>query len=139
MKKLNVKNNVFLIAQESWKGCRKLDYYLILKNGKKYYAFSRDYSRRCHILCQGESQLRPIGLAFLRPSWYNKNSLDGGKSAPLRWLCGIQEIMSTFSRPLTEKRRLPRKPTYQASKQAASQGRCVNGLTPTGDGNVERI
>ena len=69
--------------------------------------------------------------------------------------------MRTFSRPLTEKRRLPRKPTYQASKQAASQGRCVlmalpqqgtsivlevvteesviacvNGLTPTGDGNV---
>ena len=43
--------------------------------------------------------------------------------------------MRTFSRPLTEKRRLPRKPTYQASKQAASQGRCVNGLTPTGDGN----
>ena len=44
--------------------------------------------------------------------------------------------MRTFSRPLTEKRRLPRKPTYQASKQAASQGRCVNGLTPTGDGNI---
>ena len=44
--------------------------------------------------------------------------------------------MRTFSRPLTEKRRLPRKPTYQASKQAASQGRCVNGLTPTGDGNL---
>ena len=44
--------------------------------------------------------------------------------------------MRTFSRPLTEKRRLPRKPTYQASKQAASQGRCVNGLTPTGDGNT---
>ena len=83
----------------------------------------------------GKSQLKSVGLAFLRPSWYNKNSLDGGKSAPLRWLCGIQEIMRTFSRPLTEKRRLPRKPTYQASKQAASQGRCVNGLTPTGDGN----
>ena len=44
--------------------------------------------------------------------------------------------MRTFSRPLTEKRRLPRKPTYQASNQAASQGRCVNGLTPTGDGNL---
>ena len=44
--------------------------------------------------------------------------------------------MRTFSRPLTEKRRLPRKPTYQASNQAASQGRCVNGLTPTGDGNI---
>lgn len=29
-----------------------LDYYLVLKNGKKYYAFSRDYSRRCHDLCQ---------------------------------------------------------------------------------------
>ena len=47
--------------------------------------------------------------------------------------------MRTFSRPLTEKRRLPRKPTYQASKQAASQGRCVNGLTPTGDGNFTAI
>ena len=45
--------------------------------------------------------------------------------------------MRTFSRPLTEKRRLPRKPTYQASKQAASQGRCVNGLTPLGDGNLD--
>ena len=83
----------------------------------------------------GKSQLKSVGLAFLRISWYNKNSLDGGESAPLRWLCGIQEIMRTFSRPLTEKRRLPRKPTYQASKQAASQGRCVNGLTPLGDGN----
>ena len=60
MKKLNVKNNVFLIAQESWKGCRKLDYYLILKNGKKYYAFSRDYSRRCHILCQGATPVNTI-------------------------------------------------------------------------------
>ena len=92
-----------------------------------------------HSRCQGESQLKPIGLAFLRPSWYNKNSLDGGESAPLRWLCGIQEIMRTFSRPLTEKRRLPRKPTYRASNQAASQGRCVNGLTPLGDGNFKRI
>ena len=44
--------------------------------------------------------------------------------------------MRTFSRPLTEKRRLPRKPTYQASNQAASQGGCVNGLTPLGDGNI---
>ena len=60
MKKLNVKNNVFLIAQESWKGCRKLDYYLILKNGKKYYAFSRDYFRRCHILCQGATPVNTI-------------------------------------------------------------------------------
>ena len=87
----------------------------------------------------GKSQLKSVGLAFLRPSWYNKNSLDGGESAPLRWLCGIQEIMRTFSRPLTEKRQLPRKPTYQASKQAVSQGRCVNGLTPTGDGNKSSI
>ena len=54
-----------------------------------------------------------------------KTAQAGVKSAPLRWLCGIQEIMRIFSRPLTEKRRLPRKPTYQASKQAASQGRCV--------------
>ena len=60
MKKLNVKNNVFLIAQESWKGCRKLDYYLVLKNGKKYYAFSRDYSRRCHTLCQGATPVNTI-------------------------------------------------------------------------------
>lgn len=44
--------------------------------------------------------------------------------------------MRTFSRPLTDKRRLPRKPTYRASNQAASQGRCVNGLTPLGDGNL---
>ena len=64
-----------------------------------------------------------------------KTAQAGVKSAPLRWLCGIQEIMRIFSRPLTEKRRLPRKPTYQASNQAASQGCCVNGLTPLGDGN----
>ena len=68
-----------------------------------------------------------------------KTAQAGVKSAPLRWLCGIQEIMRIFSRPLTEKRRLPRKPTYQASNQAASQGRCVNGLTPTGDGNFKSI
>mgnify|MGYP000064937724 CR=1 FL=1 len=92
-----------------------------------------------HSRCQGESRLKTIGLAFLRPSWYNKNSLDGGQSAPLRWLCGIQGIMRTFSRPLTDKRRLPRKPTYRASNQAASQGRCVNGLTPLGDGNMKML
>ena len=44
--------------------------------------------------------------------------------------------MRIFSRPLTEKRRLPRKPTYQASNQAAFQGGCVNGLAPLGDGNL---
>ena len=64
-----------------------------------------------------------------------KSAQAGVKSAPLRWLCGIQEIMRIFSWPLTEKRRLPRKPTYQASNQAAFQGGCVNGLTPLGDGN----
>ena len=65
-----------------------------------------------------------------------KTAQAGVKSAPMRWLCGIQEIMRIFSRPLTEKRRLPRKPTYQASNQAAFQGGCVNGLAPLGDGNL---
>ena len=68
-----------------------------------------------------------------------KTAQAGVKSAPLRWLCGIQEIMRIFSRPLTEKRRLPRKPTYQASNQAAFQGGCVNGLAPLGDGNSSMV
>ena len=77
-----------------------------------------------------------LGWLFYSHHDIIKTAQAGVKSAPLRWLCGIQEIMRIFSRPLTEKRRLPRKPTYQASNQAASQGGCVNGLTPLGDGNI---
>lgn len=48
MKKVNLKNNIFLIAKKSEMKKKKLDYYLIFPNGDEEYAFTRNYSTACY-------------------------------------------------------------------------------------------
>ena len=53
----------------------------------------------------GKSQLKSVGLAFLRPSWYNKNSLDGGESAPAKMVMrdtrDYENILTAINRKKT--------------------------------------
>lgn len=48
MKKVNLKNNIFLIVKKSRSNRRKLDYYLIFPSGDEEYAFTRNYSTACY-------------------------------------------------------------------------------------------
>lgn len=52
MKKLNLKNNVFLVAKDVQKEERMLDYYLRLPDGTEEYVFSKRYSSVCYGRCK---------------------------------------------------------------------------------------
>lgn len=52
MKKIKIKNNIFLIAKRSSKDKNKLDYYLRMPSGKYEYAFTRKYSMLCYNVCK---------------------------------------------------------------------------------------
>lgn len=48
MKKVNLKNNIFLVVKKSKNKAKKLDYYFKLPNGDIKYAFTRRYSTTCY-------------------------------------------------------------------------------------------
>ena len=50
MKKISIKNNIFMIAKKN--GQRKLDYYLKMRDGREYYMFTRDHSASCYEICK---------------------------------------------------------------------------------------
>lgn len=52
MKKLKLKNNVFLVAKEVQKDKRTLEYYLRLPDGTEEYVFSKEYSSVCYRVCK---------------------------------------------------------------------------------------
>lgn len=52
MKKLNLKNNLFLVAKEVQKDKRTLEYYLRLPDGTEEYLFSKNYSSVCYGRCK---------------------------------------------------------------------------------------
>ena len=49
-----VKTNVLVVAIKNFKGKDKLlDYYLVLPNGERIYAFSRKYTDNTYHMCKG--------------------------------------------------------------------------------------
>ena len=52
MKKLNLKNNVFLVAKEVQKERRTLEYYLRMPDGTEKYIFSKNFSSACYGVCK---------------------------------------------------------------------------------------
>lgn len=65
MSKKSVKNNVFLVAQKSKRG-KKLDYYFELPDGKREYAFTRDYSAICYMTCKSRVPVNQVLFARKR-------------------------------------------------------------------------
>lgn len=56
-----VKTNVMVIAVKNFKGRDKLnDYYLVLPNGEKIYAFSRKYTDNTYKMCKGGVRLNDL-------------------------------------------------------------------------------
>lgn len=51
MRKLRVRNNIFVVARKSVKG-RKLDYYMQMPDGKENYMFTKNYSTECYQICR---------------------------------------------------------------------------------------
>ena len=60
MTKMLLENSVGIIARKSAKKYRMLDYYLVLKNGDMFYAFSRNYSRGCYDLCRSRVPVNTV-------------------------------------------------------------------------------
>lgn len=60
MKKMKVKNNIFLVARKSKKDRKQLDYYLQMPTGKYEYAFTRRYSGTCYEICKSGIPLNTI-------------------------------------------------------------------------------
>ena len=63
MKKLNLKNNIFLVAKKvsnNGEEERQLDYYLRLSDGSEVYAFTRNYSTVCYEACKCGSPVNKI-------------------------------------------------------------------------------
>lgn len=60
MSKRRVGNNIFLVAKKSETKKRKLDYYLELPDGKREYAFTRDYSAICYMACKSGMPINDI-------------------------------------------------------------------------------
>jgi hypothetical protein len=52
MKKMNLRNNIFLVAKKSGMNERKLDYFLRLPDGAECYAFTRNHSSVCYEACK---------------------------------------------------------------------------------------
>ena len=52
MKKLNLKNNIYLVARKSDNTKGKLDYYLRMQDGTERYAFTRKFSNTCYQNCK---------------------------------------------------------------------------------------
>ena len=56
-----VRTNVLVIAVKNFKGKDKLiDYYLILPDGEKIYAFSRRYSDNTYKMCKGGVRINDL-------------------------------------------------------------------------------
>lgn len=56
-----VKTNVLVLAVKNFKGEKKLtDYYLILPDGEKVYAFSKTYTDNTYNLCKGGMRLNAL-------------------------------------------------------------------------------
>lgn len=66
MAKKSVNNNIYLVAQKSDKKERKLDYYLELPNGKREYAFTRNYSAICYMACKSKVPVNRVLYARKR-------------------------------------------------------------------------
>ncbi|MBQ8800654.1 MAG: hypothetical protein IJZ55_13955 [Lachnospiraceae bacterium] len=52
MRKVNLKNNVFLVAREVQKDKKMLEYFLQLPDGTEEYVFSKNYSSACYGRCK---------------------------------------------------------------------------------------
>ena len=56
-----VKTNVLVLAVKNFKGRDKLtDYYLVLPDGEKIYAFSRKYTDNTYNMCKGGMRLNDL-------------------------------------------------------------------------------
>ena len=56
-----VKTNVFVIAVKNFKGRDKLiDYFLLLPDGERIYAFSRKYTDNTYRMCRGGVRLNDL-------------------------------------------------------------------------------
>ena len=56
-----VKTNVLVIAVKNFRGKDKLiDYYLILPDGERIYAFSRRYTDNTYKMCKGGMRLKDL-------------------------------------------------------------------------------
>lgn len=56
----NIKKNIYLVAKKSDKPGNKLDYYILMPNGKKEYLFTRNYTEHCYKLCKSGVRLEKI-------------------------------------------------------------------------------
>ena len=56
-----IKTNVLVLAVKNFKGKKKLtDYYLVLPDGERIYAFSKTYTDNTYKMCKGGKRLNDL-------------------------------------------------------------------------------
>ncbi len=60
MKKMSIKNNIYVVAKVSRKFEDKLDYYLIVPGRGYEYAFTKKYKKSCYDFCKSPILLNKI-------------------------------------------------------------------------------
>lgn len=68
MRKLRVKNNIFVVARKSVKR-NKLDYYMQMPDGEENYMFTKNYSTECYQICRAGAPInRILGIRRRNPA-----------------------------------------------------------------------